>query len=91
MLQHLKLVWMPLVSSQNANDTALGDSHLRRETSGASFRLWSSLLPPVCSIACCRLWSFRSAGIGDRTCPFEFFDVLPRCQRLFALLKVRVT
>ncbi|GBM88271.1 hypothetical protein AVEN_135701-1 [Araneus ventricosus] len=36
MLQHLQFVWVPHVSSQIAHETALTDSHLRRERSGPS-------------------------------------------------------
>ncbi|GBN22643.1 hypothetical protein AVEN_265250-1 [Araneus ventricosus] len=33
MLEHLQLVWVPLFRQQTANDTALADFHLLRETS----------------------------------------------------------
>ncbi|GBN95516.1 hypothetical protein AVEN_44861-1 [Araneus ventricosus] len=33
MLQHLQLIWVPLVKPQNAHGTTLAYSHLRRETS----------------------------------------------------------
>ncbi|GBL80789.1 hypothetical protein AVEN_26227-1 [Araneus ventricosus] len=76
MLQHLQLVWMPLISPQNAHDPALTDSHLSRETSDTFCQTFDHHCYHLCLriFICFYLWSSRSVCIGDGTCPFEFID-----------------
>ncbi|GBN96092.1 hypothetical protein AVEN_178103-1 [Araneus ventricosus] len=87
MLQHFQLVCVPLVSSQNAHDTALSDSHLNRETSGQFYRTPGHRCDHLCrhTFPCCRIWSSGSACIGDGTCSFEFHDKF--CFDVFCYLR----